>query len=95
MAATEALRHNRTSARPATRTRLPLTPKVTTNRRGGHDVARRAQPVESPAAATVTPAMHITPNVVSAARGGMALNSRTRLTDASKSRALDMRGLRL
>jgi hypothetical protein len=39
--------------------------------------------------------MHITPNVVSAARGGMALNSRTRLTDASKSRALDMRGLRL
>jgi hypothetical protein len=39
--------------------------------------------------------MHITPNVVSAARGGMALNSQTRLTDASKSRALDMRGLRL
>jgi hypothetical protein len=39
--------------------------------------------------------MHVTPNVVSAARGGLALSGDNRLTDASKAGALDMRGLRL
>ncbi len=40
MAATGATRRNRTTS-TTTRTRLPLTPKVTTNRRGGHAVGRR------------------------------------------------------
>ena len=76
--------------------RLPLTPSVVSSRRGGHVSSPRPVRASSDAqTVAATPAMHITPNVVSAARGGMALNSSTRLTDASRSRALDMRGLRL
>ena len=86
---------NSRSARPSGR-RLPLTPSVVSSRRGGHVSSSRPDRSASDAQVVpATPAMHITPNVVSAARGGMALNSSTLLTDASKSRALDMRGLRL
>ncbi len=76
--------------------RLPLTPKVISHRRGGHAPVRRVRAeAEGPATVASTPAMHITPNVVSAARGGLTLQSFTRLSDAYGSRALDMRGLRL
>ncbi len=86
---------NSRSPRPTGR-RLPLTPSVVSSRRGGHLSSPRPVRTQSESQTVAsTPAMHITPNVVSAARGGMALNSHTRLTDASKSRALDMRGLRL
>ena len=86
---------NSRSSRSAGR-RLPLTPSVVSSRRGGHLPSPRPVRATSDSQTVAsTPAMHITPNVVSAARGGMALNSQTRLTDASKSRALDMRGLRL
>ncbi len=79
----------------ATHSRLPLTPKVMSSRRGGHLVTRRAQtPVEA-GPASVTPAMHVTPNVVSAVRGGLNLRSEINFTDAYKAGALDMRGLRL
>ncbi len=66
MAATEATPRNRTTA---DRNRLPLTPMLTAMRRGGHQTAGRAQHAESPAVPAATPAMHITPNVVIAARG--------------------------
>ena len=78
----------------ATRGRLPLTPKVVSSRRGGHVATRPARTAAAPAPVAATPAMHVTPNVVSAARGGSALKNRNRLTDAFKAGALDMRGLR-
>ena len=79
----------------ATRSRLPLTPKVVSSRRGGHVATRSARTAAAPAApVATTPAMHVTPNVVSAARGGLVLHTDNRLTDAFKSGALDMRGLR-
>lgn len=77
-----------------TRTRLPLTPKVTGSRRGGHATTR---PVRSSGEAAVTaavPELHITPNVVSAVRGGMRLSGLD-LSDTSKARAVDMRGARI
>lgn len=77
MAATEATRRNRT-ARNADRTHLPLTPKVTSARRGGHLIAARANRAESPVAESATPAMHITPNVVVATRGGVRSERRAR-----------------
>ena len=85
---------NSRSARSAGR-RLPLTPKVVASRRGGHvSTSRPARATSASQAVASTPAMHVTPNVVIAARGGVAASSRTSLTAASKSRALDMRGLR-
>ncbi len=79
----------------ATRNRLPLTPKVVASRRGGHAATRPARSAAAPAPApvAVTPAMHLTPTVVSAARGGLTLSD-IRLSDAFKAGALDMRGLR-
>ncbi len=76
-----------------TRSRLPLTPKVVASRRGGHAATRPARTAAAPAPVAVTPAMHLTPNVVSAARGGLTLSD-IRLSDAFKAGALDMRGLR-
>ena len=84
--------HSRSNA--TSRSRLPLTPKVVASRRGGHAVTRPVRTAVVTEAAAVTPPMHVTPNVVSAARGGIALSNGTRLSDASKARALDMRGLR-
>ena len=79
----------------ASRSRLPLTPKVVSSRRGGHLSTRPRRADAETASAAATPAMHVTPNVVSAARGGLALNLNTRLSDAWDAGALDMRGLRL
>ncbi|CAA9486115.1 MAG: hypothetical protein AVDCRST_MAG69-1072 [uncultured Solirubrobacteraceae bacterium] len=74
--------------------RLPLTPKVTSSRRGGHAPNRSGpSPVESAPVAT-TPAMHITPNVVTVARGDVAPSFTTSFSAASQSRALNMRNLR-
>ncbi len=77
-----------------TRSRLPLTPKVVSSRRGGHAPTRPARTAAAPAPVAVTPSMHVTPNVVSAARGRLPLSGDLRLTDAFNARALDMRGLR-
>lgn len=85
---------NSRSARP-TRTRLPLTPKVTSSRRGGHVATRLSRTPAESAPVGGTPAMHLTPNVIVTARGGLSPNGDTRLSDATQSRALDMRGLRL
>ena len=74
-------------------TRLPLTPKVTSNRRGSHTPSRRPQSRNEAAPVAATPAMHVTPNVVIAARGGVPLSRVSRLS-AYDARALDMRGLR-
>ena len=65
------------------------------SRRGG-PAATRPVPIRDEAATTVasTPAMHVTPNVVSATRGGLTATRKTRLSDAFNAGALDMRGLR-
>ncbi len=78
-----------------TRTRLPLTPKVTSSRRGGHVATRRVGAPAETASVAVTPALHLTPNVVSAARGGLTLRLGNPLYDAFNAGALDMRGLRV
>ena len=52
------------------------------------------KPVEA-SSVDASPAMHVTPNVVSAARGGRTLRSTTRFSDAFNAGALDMRGLRI
>ena len=77
-----------------TRNRLPQTPKVAGSRRGGHASLRPARPSRSAGATAATPVLHITPNVVSAARGGLGLTA-INLSDASKARAVDMRGARI
>lgn len=77
-----------------TRSRLPLTPRVTSSRRGGHATTRPARTSSEAAANAATPELHITPNVVSAARGGLDLTA-LNLSDASKARAVDMRGARI
>ena len=92
MAATGATRHNRTT-NSTDRNRLPLTPKVTTSRRGGHQTAGRAQRTESPAVPAATPAMHITPNVVMAARGDVRSARRGRRSILQVD-ALDLRRFR-
>lgn len=74
--------------------RLPLTPKVTSSRRGGHAPNRSAPSPVEPTPVATTPAMHITPNVVTVARGDVAPNFSSTFSDASKSRALNMRNLR-
>ncbi len=58
-----------------TRTRLPLTPKGKPSHRGEHSVAPR---VEREPAVSVTPAMHVTPNVVIAVRGDVRSDRRER-----------------
>ena len=78
----------------STRSRLPLTPKVTTSRRGGHVATRPVRTSGEATANAATPEIHITPNVVSAARGGLGLPD-LNLSDAAKSRAVDMRGARI
>ncbi len=82
------------SARPAS-TRLPLTPKVTSSRRGSHAPIRSAPSPVEPATVASTPAMHVTPNVVIAARGSVTTSLSTSLSDASQARALNMRNLRI
>ncbi len=82
------------SASP-TRSRLPLTPKVVANRRGGHAATRPVRTSTESTSVAASPAMHVTPNVVSAARGRVTPVRSTRLADAFDARALDMRGLRL
>lgn len=47
------------------------------------------------APAATTPALHITPNVVTTARGGATLQHSTSFSDASQARAVNMRNLRL
>ena len=84
---------NSRSAR-STRSRLPVTPKVVANRRGGHVATRPARAANDATPVASTPAMHITPNVVSASRGGVTNRKSNRLSDAYKAGALDMRGLR-
>ena len=79
----------------ATGSRFPLTPKVTSSRRGGHLSPRPVRKPAEAAAAAATPAMHITPNVVSAVRGRLSLRAQSSITDAFNAGALDMRGLRL
>lgn len=74
--------------------RLPLTPKVTSSRRGGHAPNRSAPSPVEPTSVAASPAMHITPNVVTVARGGVAPSFSTTFSDASQSRALNMRNLR-
>lgn len=74
--------------------RLPLTPKVTTSRRGGHAPNRSAPSPVEPTPVAKTPAMHVTPNVVVVTRGQVAPSFSTALSDASQSRALSMRTLR-
>ncbi len=78
-----------------TRSRLPLTPKVVSNRRGGHMATRPVRKPSEAAPVAATPAMHVTPNVVSVVRGGLTLQAPTRLSDAYNAGALDMRRLRL
>ncbi|MBA2644304.1 MAG: hypothetical protein H0U80_02540 [Solirubrobacterales bacterium] len=63
---------------------------MTTSRRGGHTPSRAAPTPVEPTPVAKSPAMHVTPNVVIAARGTVATN----FSDASQSRALDMRNLR-
>ncbi len=77
------------------RSRLPLTPKVVSSRRGGHLSTRPLRSEAEAAPVASTPAMHVSPNVVSAARGGLTLKLNTSFSNASNAGALDMRGLRL
>ena len=84
---------NSRSAR-ASRSRLPFTPKVTATRRGGHSALRPVRTADEVAPVAATPSFHLTPNVVSAARGGLTPSIATPFTDAYKAGALDMRGLR-
>lgn len=92
MSATSA---NSRSAAPS-RSHLPLTPKVVSSRRGGHAAVRSAAPrAQESASVSAGPALHVSPNVVSAARGGLTLQNKTSLSDALTAGALDMRGLRL
>jgi hypothetical protein len=90
MSATSA---NSRSTRP-NRNRLPLTPKVMSSRRGGHLVPRPEPTPAETAPVVGTPAMHITPNVVVAARGDVSLSGGKSFSRAYKAGALDMRGLR-
>ena len=62
---------------PATRSnphtshnRLPLTPKVTSVRRGFHAPAKAVKTEHAPSSSVATREFHLTPNVVSATRGG-------------------------
>ena len=75
---------NSRSSRSA-RTRLPLTPKVTSARRGVHAVVPTAAVEQAPAGAASTPAFHLTPNVVSAVRGGTKLEGTESLAKALRS----------
>lgn len=81
----------------ATRNRLPLTPSVTSSRRGGH-APIRSETVERPSGAPATPAtpaMHLTPNVVIAARGTVSAEDRGRsFAQALDLGAIDVRRLR-
>ena len=83
---------SRTTSTPSNR--LPLTPKVTSSRRGGHAPNRSAPSQVESAPVATTPAMHITPNVVTVARGDVAPSFTTTFSDASQSRALNLRNLR-
>ena len=77
-----------------TRSRLPMTPKVTSSRRGGHLATRPVRTSGEAPATAAAPEFHITPNVVIAARGGLDLSA-MKPSDASKARAVDMRGARI
>ena len=75
MAATEANRRNRSTSN---RNRLPLTPNAPSRRGGSHGAARVGERGEAPAVAIKTTAMHLTPNVVIAARGDVGATRRAR-----------------
>ena len=94
MAATGATPRNRTN-RTADRNRLPLTPKVTSSRRGGHHTIGRVQRAESPAAPAATPALHITPNVVVSARGDVRGARRASGRRSAAQAAFDLRNFRV
>jgi hypothetical protein len=85
-----------TSTTPSTsRARLPLTPRVTSSRRGGH-APIRSQTAERQSAAPATPAMHLTPDVLIAPRGNLSIEEKGRsFAKVFETRALDMRRLRL
>lgn len=86
---------DRTRSDRSASNRLPLTPKAMSNRRGGH-IVTRGEPAPAPAVPIAsTPAMHITPNVVTVARGDVGYKVSNALSDASQARALNMRNLRL
>ncbi len=52
------------------RSRLPLTPKVTSVRRGTHAPVEAVTTEHAPSSSVATREFHLTPNVVSATRGG-------------------------
>lgn len=79
----------------ASHARLPLSPRVTFGRRGSH-APIRSETTERPAGAPATPAMHLTPEVVVAARGSLSLTAKGRSFGASIGRgALDVRRMRI
>lgn len=75
--------------------RLPMSPRVTTGRRGSH-VPIRSETVDRPAGAPATPAMHVTPEVVIAARGSLSLADKGHSLSATVAGgALDVRRMRI
>ena len=54
----------------SSRDRLPLTPKVTSVRRGAHAPVEAVTTEHAPSSSVATREFHLTPNVVSATRGG-------------------------
>lgn len=87
---------NTAPSRPSstTRTRLPLTPRVTSSRRGSH-APIRSETVERQNGSPAQPAIHLTPDVIIAPRGNLSLAETGRsFSEGFATRAFDIRRAR-
>jgi len=76
------------------RSRLPVTPRVTTSRRGGH-APIRSDDVGRQGGGPARPAIHMTPDVIVAPRGTLSLGDMGRsFAEGFAARAFDIRRMR-